>query len=177
VGPRTEEHLKRTGIRTVGEIASAGLDVLVRGFGTSHGRFLHRASRGIDDRPLVVHRVPRSSSRETTFQQDTADLGIITETLLMLADEAREDIRNGGFRARNFTVKVRFSGFGTHTRGMTPREATDETAVIRKAASVSLKRFDLKRPVRLIGIRPGEPVSVGDEAGTSSASAPVQLGF
>jgi DNA polymerase-4 len=177
VGPRTEEHLKRMGIRTVGEIASAGLDVLVREFGASHGLFLHRASRGIDDRPLVIHRVPKSSSRETTFQRDTADLRIITETLLKLADQASEDIRNGGFRARNITVKVRFSSFETHTRGMTLREATDETAVIRKAATISLKRFDLKRPVRLIGIRLGDLVSVVDEARTPSASVPVQLRF
>lgn len=177
VGPKTGEHLKRIGIHTIGEIASAGLGVLVREFGTSHGHFLHLASRGIDDRPLVTHRVPKSSSRETTFQHDTGDFKTITDTLLKLADEVSEDIRDGGFRARNITVKVRFSSFETHTRGMTLREATDEAAVVRKAAMISLKRFHLGKPVRLIGIRLGELVSAGDEAGTSSPSVPVQLRF
>ncbi len=177
VGPKTEEHLKRIGIRTVGEIASAGLDMLVREFGASHGHFLHRASRGIDDRPLVTHWVPKSSSRETTFQHDISDLKVITETLLKLADRVTEDIRKDGFRTRNITVKVRFSSFETHTRSITLREATDEGAVVRKVAMISLKRFDLGKPVRLIGIRLGGLQSASDEATSPSGSPPVQLRF
>jgi len=177
VGPKTEEHLKRIGIHTIGEIASAGLDMLVKEFGASHGHFLHRASRGIDDRPLVTHWVPKSSSRETTFQHDIVDHKIITETLLKLADRVTEDIRKDGFKARNITVKVRFSSFETHTRGMTLREATDEIAVVRKAAMISLQWFDLRKPVRLIGIRLGGLESVGDEATSPSGSLPVQLRF
>jgi DNA polymerase-4 len=177
VGPKTEEHLKRIGIRTVGEIASAGLDMLVREFGASHGHFLHRASRGIDDRPLVTHWVPKSSSRETTFQHDISDLKVITETLLKLADRVTEDIRKDGFRTRNITVKVRFSSFETHTRSITLREATDEGAVVRKVAMISLKRFDLGKPVRLIGIRLGGLQSASDEATSPFGSPPVQLRF
>ncbi len=177
VGPKTEEHLKRIGIHTIGQIASAGLNVLVREFGASHGHFLHRASRGIDDRPIVTHWVPKSSSRETTFQHDIADPKIITKTLLKLADRVTEDLRKDGFKARNITVKVRFSSFETHTRGMTLREATDEAAAVRKAAMISLRRFDLGKSVRLIGIRLGGLQSASVESNSPFGSPPVQLRF
>jgi DNA polymerase IV len=177
VGPKTEEHLERMGIHTVGEITSLGLDVLVREFGDSHGKFLHRASRGIDERPLVTHWVPKSSSRETTFEHDTVNRQIITETLLEQAREVAEEIRKGGLKAKNVTVKVRFNNFETYTRGMTLKEATDEISVIRNAAMLSLKRFDLRRPVRLIGIRLGGLRGASDEATVPSASFPLQLRF
>lgn len=175
VGPKTEEHLDRMGIRTIGEITSVSLDELVREFGASHGSFLHRASRGIDERPLVTYWVPKSSSRETTFEHDTADLQILTETLLDQAREVTEEMRKGGFKARTITVKVRLSNFETHTRGKTLKEATDEIAIIRNAATGSLKRFDLSRPVRLIGIRLGGLRSASDEPTVPSTSFPVQL--
>lgn len=177
VGPKTEEHLNRLGVRTIGEIVSVGPALLVKEFGASHGRFLHRASRGIDDRPLVTRWVPKSGSRETTFQHDTADLKLITEILLKLADQVTEDIQKRGFRARNITVKVRFSSFETHTRGMTLKEATDDPAVVRKAAVICLKRFDPGRAVRLIGIRLGDLWNVSNESGMSSRSIPTQLRF
>jgi hypothetical protein len=92
-------------------------------------------------------------------------------------DQVTEGIRKSGFKARNITVKVRSSSFETHTCGMTLREATDEAAVVRKAAMISLKRFDLRRPVRLIGIRLDGLQSVGDEVTSPSGSLPVQLRF
>jgi len=60
---------------------------------------------------------------------------------------------------------------------MTLREATDEASVVRKAAMISLKRFDLEKPVRLIGIRLGGLLNATDEHISSSGSLPVQLRF
>lgn len=153
VGPKTNEHLDRMGIRSIGDIASAHRQALVSEFGASHGNYLYEASRGIDERPLVTNWVPKSSSREITFDQDTANRQILTTTLLALTDEAIEEIRKGGFKSRTVTVKIRFSDFETHTRGKTLTEATDDARIIRGTAISCFERFQFKKRVRLIGIR------------------------
>lgn len=177
IGPKTEEHLGRMGIWTIGEILSVGIEALVREFGASHGNYLYRASRGIDERPLVTHQIPKSSSRGTTFEHDTRDWRLLTETLLELTREVTEEIRKGGLIARTVTMKVRSSNFETHTRGRTLKETTDELTIIRGAVLSSLKRFDLQRPIRLIGIRLGGLRNASEESTEISHSLPKQLRF
>jgi DNA polymerase-4 len=175
IGPKTEEHLGRMGIRTIGEIAATQIELLTREFGASSAHFLFRASRGIDDRPLVTQWVPRSSSRETTFQHDTKDWNRLSETLFELAHKATGDIRKDGLKARTITVKVRFSDFETRTRGKTLNEATDDIAIIRTVALSNLRRFDLQKPVRLIGIRLDGLRIASEVPAGSFASPPRQL--
>lgn len=175
VGPKTEEHLGAMGVQTIGEIAATAPETLIREFGRSYGSFLHRASRGLDDRPLVTHWVPKSSSRETTFQRDTNDWHTLSDTLRELARKATDDIRKDGLKARTITVKVRTGDFETHTRGKTLKEATDDLSIILRLALSNLLRFDLRKPVRLIGIRlDGLHPAPGDSS-SPSASLPVQL--
>ena len=177
VGPKTEEHLERMGIRTIGALAALAMEELRREFGPSHGSYLHEASRGIDARPLVTHWVPRSSSRETTFEHDVADRQVLTETLLELTEELIEEIRKGGFKARTVTVKIRFNDFQTYTRGKTLREATGDSAALRKMALSCLARFELEKRVRLIGVRLGELRSSSEQRMAHLPSPPVQLRF
>jgi DNA polymerase-4 len=50
-------------------------------------------------------------------------------------------------------VKVRFVPFFTHTRSMTLPAPTDDVELLVKAAREVLGKFDLDRPVRLLGVR------------------------
>ena len=153
IGPKTEKHLKDMGIETAGELASLDIERLVDGFGSSYGNYLYHASRGIDDSPLVTDWEPKSISRETTFQRDIADWQAIAKTLADLTKEVVTDMKDSGFKARTFTVKIRFSDFETITRATTIPHVTDREEEIRKAAFASLKRVELKKRVRLIGMR------------------------
>jgi DNA polymerase-4 len=174
VGPRTEEHLDRMSIGTIGEIASTPREVLVREFGRSQGNYLYEASRGVDERQLVTQWIPKSSSRETTFASDISDRQILMQTLLDLTNETIEEIRKGGFKIRTVTVKMRFSDFQTHTRGKTLKEATNEPWIIRDTTLSCLARFEFKKQVRLIGVRLGGLRSSSEHTGTA---LPVQLRF
>jgi DNA polymerase IV len=153
IGPKTEKYLNDMGIETVGELASLDIDRLIDSFGSSYGNYLYHASRGIDDSPLVTDWEPKSMSRETTFQKDIADWQLIAKTLADLTREVVTDMKDSGFKARTVTIKVRFSDFETVTRATTVPHATDEDENIRKAAFASLKRVELKKRVRLIGMR------------------------
>ena len=153
VGPKTEASLKRIGINTIGELAFMPLDGLVENYGESYGHYLHEASRGMDESPLITHWEPKSASRETTFQTDTDNWQAIAKTIAELTREVVEDIRQKGYKGRTVTLKVRFSDFKTYTRAKTLEEHTDSVEEIRRAAFHCLQRIELNRKVRLIGVR------------------------
>jgi len=62
-------------------------------------------------------------------------------------------MKEEGYRGRTVTVKVRFTDFKTYTRAKTLLEFTDSEGEIRRVAFDCLGRFELKKKVRLIGIR------------------------
>lgn len=155
VGPKTEAHLKGMGIGTIGELASLSLERLVEEFGNSFGNYLYTASRGIDESPIITHWEPKSTSREVTFQEDIGDWQEIARTIAALTKEVAVDMKRGGYKGRSVTVKIRFSDFETHTRAKTLKESTSSQDTIRKAAFDCLSRFELKKKVRLIGVRVG----------------------
>ncbi len=155
VGPKTEAHLKEMGIETIGVLAALPMDRLIERFGNSYGRYLHDASRGIDESPLVTHWEPKSTSREITFEHDVGNWQVIARTLAELTREVANDTKQSGYKGRTVTVKVRFSDFETHTRAKTLAEPTNAADEIRTAAFACLKRFELKKKVRLIGVKMG----------------------
>ncbi len=153
VGPKTEAYLGGMNIKTIGDLASLPHGKLIECFGESYGSYLHEASRGIDESPLVTHWEPKSSSRETTFQRDTDNRQFLAKTLSELIGETVNDIRQRGYRSKTVTVKVRFSDFKTYTRAKTLPKPTDALDKIRKAAFECLGRVELTKKVRLIGVR------------------------
>jgi DNA polymerase-4 len=155
VGPKTEAYLKDMNIHTIGELAEVSLDALIEHFGKSYGQYLYEAARGIDESPLVTHWEPKSASRETTFQSDTDNWQTIAKNLADLVREVANDLRERGYRSRNVTVKIRFSDFQTQTRARTLPEPTDDLETLRREAFACLNRFELKKKVRLVGVRAG----------------------
>jgi len=153
VGPKTEAYLKEIGIKAIGELAALPLEKLIEEFVQSYGNYLYEASRGIDESPLVTHWEPKSISKETTFQRDIDNWQVIAKTLVELTRDVVASMKEEGYKSRTVTVKVRFTDFKTYTRAKTLLEFTDSEGEIRRVAFDCLGRFELKKKVRLIGIR------------------------
>lgn len=156
VGPKTEESLQKFGIVTIAQIASRSLEFLMESFGNSYGAFLYNACRGIDESEIVTDWEPRSISRETTFQRDISNWQELAAALAGQVREVVDELRGRGYLARTVTVKIRFSGFETHTRSKSLPEHMDGEEQARRAAFECLGRFELRshpRRVRLIGFR------------------------
>ena len=165
VGPKTEAYLKeKMEIKTIGELASLSLERLVEEFGQSYGSYLYEAARGIDESELTTHWEPRSVSKETTFQRDLDNWQLIAKNLVELIKDVIITMKEEGYRGRTVTVKVRFNDFTTHTRAKTLDKFTDLEGEIRKAAFDCLGRFELKKKVRLIGVRISNLEKVTSEA-------------
>lgn len=155
VGPKTDARLGAMGIETIGDLATASRETLIERFGISTGTYLHEAAQGIDESPLVINWKPKTMSRETTFQHDVADRQVLFRTLALLAGEVAKEMGTHGYRGKMVTVKLRFSDFETHTRARTLPAATDRKEEIRRAAFECFGRFDIKKKVRLIGVKVG----------------------
>ncbi|MGW6688766.1 DNA polymerase IV [Streptomyces sp. NPDC054961] len=152
VGPATGEHLRRAGITTVGELATAGEDELVRMVGRSHGVGLHRMALGLDERPVVAERDAKSVSVEDTFDVDLHDRVRIRGEVGRLADRCVHRLRESGHSGRTIVLKVRRYDFSTLTRSETLRGPTDDPAVVREAAARLLEAVDTTGGVRLLGV-------------------------
>ncbi|MBI4823602.1 MAG: DNA polymerase IV [Nitrospirae bacterium] len=154
VGPKTEAYLNGLGIDTIGHLSAMSLEELTKHFGNSYGTYLHEASRGIDESPLITEWEPRSMSRELTFQKDSDKWQTIAKTLAELTHDVTEDLKSAGYQAKTVTVKIRYSDFKTQTRAKSLDTATDSLESLRKTAFEALGRFELKgKKIRLVGVR------------------------
>jgi DNA polymerase IV len=164
VGPKSDEKLKMLGINTIGELAACERDWLMQTFGQSYGAWLHEASWGRDDREVVTHSEPVSMSRETTFERDLhavrdrTELGVVFTSL---CEQVAADLQRKGYVGKTIGIKLRFDDFKIVTRDSTISEFTADATTIRRHAGLSLKRVDLTRRIRLLGVRVGKLSKVG----------------
>ena len=153
VGPKTEKRLDFLGIKTIGELAKPPLQHLVRNFGEAFGRMLYEHSRGIDVSPVVPFYEPSSASREVTFEEDTADISLVRETLYELTKDVTDRLKDRGYMGRTVTIKLRYSDFQTITRSHTFGEKTDSMNDVWTAALALLNKADFQKKVRLVGVK------------------------
>jgi DNA polymerase IV len=165
IGPKTDEKLRTHGIHTVGDLASHERDWLIERFGKSYGAWLHEVSWGRDERAVVTESEPVSMSRETTFERDLhavrdrAELGAI---FTKLCEQVAADLQRKGYVGKTIGIKLRFDNFHCVTRDTTIEQVTANGTTIRHHAGQSLKRVDLTRRIRLLGVRVGKLVREAD---------------
>lgn len=95
-------------------------------------------------------------SRETTFERDLHpkhDRPLLSEVFTRLCVRVAEDLQRKGYVGRTVGIKLRFDTFETVTRDLTIPAATADAAAIRRAATECLRRIELKRRLRLLGVR------------------------
>lgn len=158
IGPKAGDKLASLGIRTVGALAACDRAWLVERFGRSYGAWLWDAAHGLDDRPVVTHSEPVSMSRETTFERDlhaVRDRPALSKIFSELCEELAHDLQRKGYAGRTIGIKLRFDDFKTVTRDLTLPQPVSDFAAIRRAAGQCLKRVDLTRRLRLLGVRAG----------------------
>ncbi len=154
IGKKTSAKLQALGIRTVGELARTDVDDLARAFGPRVGPWL--ASLGRGEGPTQVSAEPwvaKARGRERTFQEDLTDPERVRAEILRLAREVVRDLEEEDRPAVRVVVKVRFAPFVTTTRGVPLDAPSKRVADVEAGALRALARFELDRPVRLLGVR------------------------
>jgi DNA polymerase-4 len=165
VGPKADAKLQGHGIHTIGDLAQRDRIWLVEHFGKSYGAWLHEVSWGRDERAVQTESEPVSMSRETTFDRDLhavrdrSELGAI---FTRLCEQVADDLQRKGYVGKTIGVKLRYDNFQIVTRDTTIDHFTNDAASIRRQAGLCLKRVDLSRRIRLLGVRVGSLAKVGE---------------
>jgi DNA polymerase-4 len=154
IGDRTAQRLADMGIHTVVELARSDHHALAKRFGPAIGPHLRVLGLGGDESPLVAEpHVARSRSREETFTRDLITPAEIEAQVARLAVEVTEAVVAEGRRVTHVAVKVRTPTFFTRTKISKLSEPTTDPAEVARVAQAVLDRFELTRPVRLLGVR------------------------
>jgi DNA polymerase-4 len=178
IGPKSAAALARLGIATIGELAAADTSLLVQQFGASYGAWLARVAQGRDERPVVTFSEPKSISRETTFERDlhaVRDRAALSRIFTELCQRVAADLQRKRYAGKTIGVKLRFDDFRTVTRDTTLAAPTDDAAMIRRAAGLCLKRIELSRRIRLLGVRAGTLVPSDVAAAAIAAEGEPEL--
>ena len=149
VGTKTAEKLAAMGIKTVGQLAAVLPDRL-RMFGES-GALLINHARGIDNREVVSGAPPKSMGREMTFLKDTTDLELLSDTLLLLANDVSYRLFRHNMWGRTVTLKIKFEDMKSKTRAYSGGFIRGSEQIY-KVAKRMLAEQSIQKPVRLIGV-------------------------
>jgi DNA polymerase-4 len=167
IGDRTAARLAQAGIATVEQLARADHVDLARRFGPTIGPSLRILGLGGDNAPLVAEPwVAKSRGKEVTYTRDLVEADEIASQVDSLAREVTAEVVAQDRLVTHVSVKVRTRTFFTATKiAKLPAPTTDADVVAAKAADV-LARFDVRQPVRLLGVRvllapPGEAAAAG----------------
>lgn len=155
IGGRTAASLGELGITTVEQLARADHAVLAGRFGPRIGPHLRVLGLGGDDSPVVDEPwVAKSRSKEETFTTDVVGLDAVASHVDRLARAVTEEVVADGRSVTHVAVKVRTATFWTRSKiAKLPGGATTDPAVVAAGAAVVLARFEIRGPVRLLGVR------------------------
>jgi DNA polymerase-4 len=171
IGPKADDKLKSHGIETIGQLAERDLPWLMEHFGKSYGAWLHDAAWGRDERPVVLGSEPVSMSRETTFERDlhaVRDREALGAVFTRLCEQVATDLQHKGYVGRTIGIKIRYDNFQSVTRDQSINEHIADAKRIRQVAGQCLKRVDLSRRIRLLGVRVGSLLTA-DSVTTAAA--------
>ena len=165
IGPKADQKLQARGITTIGQLAASDRFDLMETFGRAYGAWLFEAAWGRDDRAVETDSEPVSISRETTFERDlhaVQDKATLGEVFTRLCNQVAEDLRRKGYVGRTVGIKLRYDNFQSVTRDVSVDEYTADPQRVRALAGQCLKRVDLERRIRLLGVRVGSLLRASD---------------
>ncbi len=151
IGRVTTEKLNGMGIHTGADMRQYTRPELVQLFGKS-GRYYYHICRGEDERPVRPDRIRKSVGAERTYSEDLSELAGQMDALRRIAEEVGRRMKQGKYRGKTITIKLRYSDFTTQTRSRSIDHFTDKEAEIYTIASELLEGHPRAQALRLLGI-------------------------
>jgi DNA polymerase IV len=148
LGRQTQKIFSRLGIHTVAQLRAVPLRYLEQQLGEKAAAGFHAQALGIASSAVVPERGRKSISKETTFEEDVMTPEILHHALRPLAADVAATARREQLAGCVVTLKIRFTGFETHTRQHKLSSPTqDERLILREAWSLFLHGDLPRKPV------------------------------
>ena len=153
IGPKTAERLLKEEVRTVGQLAAMDSGWFMRMFG-KRGQEIQQIAMGDDERGVIVNRVTKSISSETTIPEDINDFKELNRLTGELLITVWDKLLSKNLYAKTLTLKLRTSNFRTYTRSFTTDVTFRTSGELRQSAELLLRKETGKdQKFRLIGLR------------------------
>ncbi|WP_128255103.1 DNA polymerase IV [Falsirhodobacter deserti] len=167
VGTATQTALEGAGIRTIADLLRWDRRDLSARFGQMGDR-LWRLARGEDARKVAPDRAVKSISKETTFDKDIADAGIVDGHLWRLSVQVADRAKAKDLAGRTVVLKLKRADFSTITRRYALPGATQSADRIYAEGHRLLSACAPTGALRLIGIgiadlRPGDQADLAGD--------------
>ena len=157
IGPKTANVLAEWGVTTMDEAVELGELALARMTSRRFASWLLRVVEGLTSNDVSPLRSRRSIGKERTFSRDQSDHEHVLELLEQLTQAVLEKARTEGIAGRLAEVKIRYTGFETHTHGRSIPVAMDDTDVfLRQVRRLFAENVHQDEKIRLIGFRLGQ---------------------
>jgi len=154
IGKRTAARLAAHGVHTVTDLALADSEDLAGWFGPTIGPHLRRLARGGGSRMITTEPwLARSKSRQVTYPSDLTDTAAIADQVAAMARELTAEVTADGRLVTHVGVTVRTKTFFTQIKTGKLPEPTTDPDIVEAGARRVLARFEITRPVRLLGVR------------------------
>lgn len=134
VGPKTAKLLAERGISTIPELARTPTEALVSLFGRKLSVYLHNASNGTDDEPVLDTGGITQLSRMITLKHDTHSVDEIIAELHPALRDLHGRLVSKGLFFRNLSAMGILKNLSIRTKSKTLETPTNEYAVIEKEA-------------------------------------------
>jgi DNA polymerase-4 len=151
VGPVTAGKLRVHGIAKLVDVRTAD-PALLRAAVGSLADWLGRLAHGVDDRPVVAERSPKSSGSENTFAEDLTSLDQMRHEVAGMARDAAAWLVRRELCARTVTLKLRYSDFTTITRSHSDLPTQNGDDIERRVIGLLDRTEAATRAVRLLGV-------------------------
>ena len=165
VGPVTQAHLERDGIRKIADILRYDEADLAKKYGAM-GLRLHALARGRDARRVSARETVKSISNETTFFEDTSDPALLDGHIWRLALQVSDRAKARGIDGMTVTLKLKTASFQSISRRRTLHDPTNLADDLYRIATALLPNCLDQGPFRLIGVGLSDLGTVGRQPTT-----------
>jgi DNA polymerase-4 len=163
VGGKTREKLGKMKINKISDLAKANPTLLVEAFG-KFGSELSRIARGEDDSGVEENGPAVSIGRETTLENDSDDLDVVSAAMAKLAQEAVGELAKRNLWYRSVSGKVRYPDFSIRTKTKRLANSSDSYEVAFNTSLELVRELMGSQKARKVGIKLSE---LSDKKGQS----------
>ena len=151
-GEKTEAFLNSKGVKTIYDLRMFSREALHNWMGKS-GVDLWERAHGRATSVIQPYHEPKSISSERTFDADTDDAEWLKKVIIALTEKLAFELREEKKLTSCVAIKIRYTGFETHTKQMTIPITSNSKVLMEKAIHLFTEVFDTNRKVRLLGVK------------------------
>jgi len=152
VGHKTEKLLNELGVSTIAQMRTVPRRILEQLFG-KRGLEWYDYSRGVDKRAIRASLIPKTISRETSFNADSTDRKFLMGTLYYLLERVCLELRRRALQTRRLTVKIQYVDYQMIDQAVSLDYPGDcEMEMFPQAARLFNELYSRKVGVRHVGV-------------------------